>query len=444
MSRHDGKSNAYRSYTRQLHRAMSSLLPRQGLRLLPKDDKERWTPRYLVIMALLMSCLGVELLVDRFHTARGALIKMYPTRRRPGSSYAGFVNALSRLSKSIQEELMEHLRDETRRIARERWRIDGWLVFGGDGSRFDKTRTTANKEAFGRGGREKTGPQQFVTTLFHVATGLPWCWQAGNADASERDQLREMLHTLPSEAMLLLDAGYSGYDLLKTILKLGHSFIIRVGANVRLMEGLGWHYREENGIVYLWPDKERRKRNAPLTLRLVTVIDKKGRQMHLLTSVLDRSKLRDGAVGRMYRLRWEIELLFRTIKQTMQLRKARSWTPDASELELQWGMMGVWMLGLLACEQQCGKRGDDPAPVTQWSAAEALRIIRRSIRGSMQRGPSLARLLRAAIRDGYIRRKPKKAKDWAHKKREKPPGNPKRRKATRVEIKAAAVLRRAA
>ena len=86
MSRHDGKTNASRSYTRQLQRAIGALLPHQGLRLLPLDDKERRTPRYLVIMALLMACLGGDLLVDRFATARRALVRMYPTRRRPGKS----------------------------------------------------------------------------------------------------------------------------------------------------------------------------------------------------------------------------------------------------------------------------------------------------------------------------------------------------------------------
>jgi hypothetical protein len=424
---------------------MGALLPHQGLRLLPLNDKERWTPRYLVIMALLMSCLGADLLCDRFHTARCALVKMYLTRRRPGGSYQGFAYALQRVSDALLRELIGHLRLKTRQIAPERWLIEGWLVFGSDGSRFDKTRTTANKEAFGRGGRHKTGPQQFLTTLFHVGTGLPWCWQAGNADASERHQLRQMLGELPPKALLLLDAGYTGYDLLRDVMTSGRSFIVRVGASVELLDRLGWHYRREsNGMVYLWPKQAQQREHPPLTLRLVSVFDAKGRQMHLLTSVLDRSKLSDAAVKKMYRLRWGVELLFRAIKQTMQLRKARSWTPQAAGQELQWGMMGVWMLGLLALQQQCRLCGSDDMPTRPWSAAKVLRVTRRAIHGSLKRGPALARLLQNAVRDGYSRRKSKKAIDWPHKKREKPPGHPKRRKATKAEIKAARELQVAA
>lgn len=442
MSRHDGKTNASRSYTRQLQRAIGTLLPHQGLRLLPLNDKERWTPRYLVITALLMACLGGDLLVDRFATARRALVRMYATRRRPGKTYQGFTGALQRLGDALAAELAGHLRIETRRLAGDRWLIDGWAVFGGDGSRFDKTRTTANKEHFKCGGKVKTGPQQFLTTLFHVGTGLPWCWRCGDAKASERHHLRAMLPELPAGALLLMDAGYTGYELLKDIITSGRSFILRVGAGVELLEDLGCdHQRRANGIVWLWPRFARERGEEPLTLRLVSVIDKKGRRMHLLTNVLERSKLSEAAVRKMYRLRWGVEVLFRSIKQTMQLRKARSWTPKASEQELEWGIMGVWMLGLLALSEQCHRRQPAGTTPTPWSAAGVLRVVRMAIHGTCGRGPSLKRLLAAAVRDGYPRRGSKKSIDWAHKKRDKPPGDPRSRKATKAEVEAARELK---
>jgi hypothetical protein len=442
MSRHIGKTNASRSYPRQLHHAIGALLPHQGLRLLPLNDKERWTPRYLVIAALLMACLGGDLLIDRFATARRALVRMYLTRRRPGKTYQGFTAALQKFGDALLAELAGHLRIETRRLAADRWWIDGWLVFGGDGSRFDKTRTTANKEHFKCGGKEKTGPQQFLTTLFHVGTGLPWCWRAGDAKASERHQLRAMLPQLPAGALLLMDAGYTGYELLRDIITSGRSFILRVGAGVELLEDLGYDYeRRGHGIVSLWPKFARERGEPPLTLRLVSVIDKKGRRMHLLTNVLERSKLSDAAVRKMYRLRWGVEVLFRSIKQTMQLRKARSWTPKAAEQELEWGMMGVWMLGLLALTEQSPRRASAAMPASPWSAAGVLRVVRMAIHGTAGRGPSLHRLLAAAVRDGYQRRGSKKAIDWAHKKRDKPPGDPRCRKATKAEANAARELK---
>ncbi len=443
MSRHDGKPNASIYYSVQLRRAMAALLPRQGLRLIPLNGKERWTPRYLVITAILIACLGTDRLIDRFHAARTTLVRMYLTRRRPGDSYQGFAGALRRAGDALLDEVAAHLRVQVQEVAGDRWLIDGWLVFGADGSRFDKTRTEANKKAFGRGGRRKSGPQQFVTTVFHVGTGLPWCWRAGNANASERHQLLQMLEKLPKKALLLLDAGYVGHELLRKIMLSGRSFILRVGANVELLDRLGWDVAEgEHGVVSLWPKRACKRGIPPLTLRQVTIYDRKGRRMDLLTNVLEKSKLSDAAARRMYKRRWDVEVLFRSIKQTMQLRKALSWSPESSAQELHWGMMGVWMLGLMALREQTQGEADTPGP--KWSAAGTLRVIRRAIRGSIGRGESLASQLSKAVRDGYRRRRPKKAKERVDKKREKPPGTPRRRRATRVEVRAAAKLKKAA
>jgi hypothetical protein len=48
--------------------------------------------------------------------------------------------------------------------------------------------------------------------------------------------------------------------------------------------------------------------------------------------------------------------------------------------------------------------------------------------------------LRRAVKDAYVRRRPKAARYWPHKKRERPPGVPKIRTATREEIRMAQVF----
>jgi hypothetical protein len=73
-----------------------------------------------------------------------------------------------------------------------------------------------------------------LTTLFHVGTGVPWAFVRGGAKDSERLHLRQMLKLLPQRVMLLADAGFTGYELLSALLGNGNSFILRVGANVRL------------------------------------------------------------------------------------------------------------------------------------------------------------------------------------------------------------------
>jgi len=59
--------------------------------------------------------------------------------------------------------------------------------------------------------------------------------------------------------------------------------LLRVGANVRLLKRLGYA-RENDGTVYLWPDKAAKRQQLPLVLRLV--VSHNGRHpVYLLTSV---------------------------------------------------------------------------------------------------------------------------------------------------------------
>jgi hypothetical protein len=115
---------------------------------------------------------------------------------------------------------------------------------------------------------KSNSPQLWLTTLWHAGTGLPWDWRIGPADSSERAHLREMLGGLPAEALLAADAGFVGYEGLRQILAGGHHFLLRVGANVRLLRKLGWT-RESAGTVYLWPDQAARRSQPPLVMRLV-------------------------------------------------------------------------------------------------------------------------------------------------------------------------------
>ena len=88
-------------------------------------------------------------------------------------------------------------------------------------------------------------------------------------------------------ALVTADAGFVGYEYWKALLDSGRHLLIRVGANVRLLKGLGY-VREKDGLVYLWPDREAARDRPPLVLRLV--VARGGRHpVYLVTSVLDEA-----------------------------------------------------------------------------------------------------------------------------------------------------------
>lgn len=102
-----------------------------------------------------------------------------------------------------------------------------------------------------------------------------------------------------------------GYELWQALLRAGHHFVIRVGANVRLLRQLGW-VREHAHVVYLWPDSAARKRQPPLVLRLVVVQD--GKQPMYLVTDLPQTRLSNRQVATIYGARWGVEVFFRTFR----------------------------------------------------------------------------------------------------------------------------------
>ena len=381
----------------------------------------------LVRQMVLMAYDESATLGDRFNHARECQIEMAPGARRPGKTYQGFVKAMKRLPPGTLDRLQAHLRKEHQRIAGASWKRNGWVILACDGSRVEVPRTARNEAAFGCAGRKKTGPQLGVTTLYHMGTGLPWGWAVGAGTDAERGQLRAMLDTLPAGSLLVADAGFTGYDLMQTVNAQGTSFLIRVGANVTLLTDLGLEVKTDGEVVWLWPQDKRDQ--PPMKLRLIRLAHENGKDaMYLLTNVFDTERLSDTLAATLYEMRWGVEVFYRSYKQTLEQRKMRSDAPEQALLECHAGLIALLLLGLMSVEGMVAQ-DEDPLGL---SVAAALRIIRDAMRTPRRwrRRGDLRVLLATARKDGYQRRASKEARDWPHKKRERPPGQPKIRPAT--------------
>jgi hypothetical protein len=307
------------------------------------------------------------------------------------------------------------------------WRVGRWLALAVDGSRISVPRTVTNEKAFcaPRYGHGKTAqyrkkkrkgrrrrkpapvkPQIWTTLLWHMGLRLPWSWTNGPSHASERDQFQQMVRsqTFPTHTLFCGDAGFVGYDVWKTIVDAGHSFLIRVGGNVTLLRQLGY-VQEHDGIVYCWPDQAAKKHRPPLVLRLWVV--QVGRcRMWLVTNVLDETQLSAEQARQLYRLRWGIELQFRTLKQTFGRRKLRSKTPQRALVELDWSWVGLTMIQLFAVKERLALGGRPDRSMI----AQAIRVIRDLCDRPSADGADLAERLRAERPDTYQRQGSKKAR----------------------------------
>lgn len=391
-----------------------------------------WTPQRIFWMAILMMWSAEQTLQDRFEAVADLVQDLFP-QWRLGCSYTGWYEAQAKWLQPLRPALVKRLQEQMRTLAGRHWTREGWCAFAADGSRVECPRTAANEKELGCAGRKKTGPQLFVTTMWHMGTGLPWDFRIGPGTASERRHVEEMLPDLPAGALLVADAGFTGYDFYQRINAAGHHFLLRVGANVHLLQKLGYVEHEGPTTVYLWPENRRHK--PPLVLRLI-VLSQGKKKMYLVSNILDPRSLTKKTAGVLYEMRWGVEVFYRSTKQTLQRRRMLSHTPEAAKCELTWTMFGIWLLGLMSVAGILA-RGADPL---SWSAALARTRVRRCMRLAMTRrrgSQTLSEQLAWAIKDNYQRNGSKTARDWPHKKKEEPAGTPKIVLANMEQLRAA-------
>ena len=402
----------------------------------------------------------------------------------PANSFGGCrvgVKALWKWTEKLLAVILPQLRDLMRQCAEDCWTVAGWVVYGVDGSRVQTPRTRANETRFHptkkrkkkvRARKGKTprltkkaareikqaskrkrsakkqagkntekqlaGPQIWLTLFWHVGLGLPWAWKTGPVDSSERTHMLEMLGVLPENSMIVADAGFVGYDNWRAIKDAGHAFVIRVGANVKLLKKLGYA-REYEDRVYLWPDKARKKKQPPMVLRLIKVHNGK-HPVYLVTNVLSKKELSDRNAAKIYKARWGIEVFFRSFKQTFGCRKLRSRSPDNAMLELDWSLVGLWTVCLMAVAEVIA-RGEPPHRVSVAMALDAVRAAIHDYRWRPEPGEDLASLLGESLIDTYVRRRPKASRNYPRKKNETPAGKPLMQLADREQVMCAKELK---
>lgn len=389
-------------------------------------------------------------------TLTGAFVEahhwsMQVLKRAAVGTFQGMIKALAGWTAELLPPIAERLHALMKSHGGKHWRVGRWLPLAVDGSRISVPRTRENERAFcapnygksatARYRRKKRGakkrskgepvkPQIWLTLLWHMGLPMPWGWKSGPSYSNEREHFRSMLGggKFPDNTLFCADAGFTGYDLWKAMLDAGHSFLIRVGANVKLLRELGY-VEERPGIVYFWPDKAARQRQPPLVLRVIRL--RVGRcEMWLVTNVLADKQLSEADAVRLYRLRWGVELQFRSVKQTFGRRKLRSRTPDRAVVELDWSLVGLWMIQLFAVKEQIAI-GESPE---HCSVSLAIQVIRQMMqRWSQTPAESFAETLQGATKDKHKRKGSKKARyrPPIPKKDRPSAGKPVIRKATR-------------
>jgi Transposase DDE domain len=382
----------------------------------------------------------------------------------PLSTYQGFMAAMVQWTPAFMAVLWTRLHQLMSEIGGEFWRIDSWVPIAFDGSRSSAPRTVSNEKAFcaanygngktARYRKKKTKgmrrranqrnkprpqePQAWITMMWHMGLRLPWMWQLGPSNSSERAHVMDMIQrwTFPSMTLFCGDAGFVGYPLWSAILARKGDFLVRVGANVKLLAESTSFRSLKGGIVLCWPKAMLETDQPPLRLRLVKI--RLGRtHAWMLTSVLDSKRLSTAQIIKFYKLRWGVEVEFRGLKQTLDRALLRCRNDRRLLVELNWSIMAMAVAELFALKEQLSaaritsdkaSKSHDPK---KRSLAKTIRAIRRSMRQAHKvprPHETLPNELRGAQTDNYQRKAPKRSRHRRPNPDKKPLGDPQVRK----------------
>jgi hypothetical protein len=379
----------------------------------------RWDLQPLVLVMMAMTWAAGDSQPEKFETARGFYVACYAARKRPGKTLEGLQKALGRVPMRQFRALAAGVRQEIRARFADRLLVDGFEPMGCDGSRIECPRATELEARLRQAGNEDSAPTIWLTAFVHLSTGLLWSWRLGPGTAAEQVHLRHLLATLGSKALIVCDAAYMGYELVRAIVGTGRSFLFRMSSRVSLytLEKATLEDWTE-GLVLYWPEYAQKKGIAPLRCRLIC-LPAKGRAKHdvwLLTDVLDPARLSVATAGKFYRWRWRNEGVFRIYKRTISKMKFSSRTVRLVHREAELSLLATQ---ILLAHADLALRPDTKAAAGEpvISPRKVLVEIRREMQAATnRRNRSYRDRLQNCRADKRKQTSPKASREWPRRK----------------------------
>jgi hypothetical protein len=391
----------------------------------------RWDFHHLILVTLAMTWALGQSAPEKFEMARGIVAICRPKRRRAGRTAQGYQKALCRLPMRPLLALAGALRGRLVSLLSDDLLHAGFIPLGCDGSRLECCRNDELLARLGQAGKAACSPSLWITAFVHLTTGVPWSWRLGKGDPSERGHLRQLLPTLPEDALIVTDAGFDGYDLAVALLNSGASFLIRTSSKSHLfVDELPDPEGFRQGWVRYWPGWARQAKLPPLKLRLIRVLGRRGNdpkraaEVWLLTNV-KASRMSIAQAGSFYRLRWENEGLFRSYKRTLSKVRLVGRTVRSVHREAYGSLLACQLLLAQGAWALRGAR-DRTLAVVPCSPRQALLAVRKELKAAMKvdRRESYRDRLARCARERRKRTSAKQKRVWPQRTPHKPPKPP--------------------
>ncbi len=145
-------------------------------------------------------------------------------------------------------------------------------------------------------------------------------------------------------AFYLLDRGYTDFDRLHVLHEAGSFFVIRAKSNLRFkrrysraVDRIGTQVLcDQMGTLEIYYSRQ----GYPSAVRRVVVRDEDGKRIAFLTN---NTSLAPATIGELYRLRWQVELFFKWIKQHLRIKSFFGTSENAVKTQI-WIAVATYVL----------------------------------------------------------------------------------------------------
>ena len=269
---------------------------------------------------------------------------------RPFVAPSAVIQARQRLgSEAVRQVFLQTAQLWHRSVTHPHW--CGLTLLAMDGVVWRTPETPENDASFPRqthAGQPAPYPQVKMVCQMELTSHLLTAAAFGTMKDSECTLAEQLTEQTADNSLTLLDKGYYSLGLLNAWSQAGeqrHWMIpLKKGAQYEEVRKLG----KGDHLVMLKTSPQARKKwpglGGTMTARLLTYT-RKGKVCQLLTSMTDAMRYPGVEMVDLYSYRWEIELGYREIKQTMQQSRLtlRSKKPELVEQEL-WGVLLAYNL----------------------------------------------------------------------------------------------------
>ena len=181
-----------------------------------------------------------------------------------------------------------------------------------------------------------------LISAWDVVKRVPITWELTSLKVGERRGLLRMLLRLPEKAVLALDRGYPGREVLGEIVASGRDFVVRMVS----AEAGSWNVvadfiasGKRSAIVEITLGKGKKKRTVRVRLILRTFAvgrpkrTQRRESMVVMTSLTDPA-ISDATILKIYAARWGVETLYRELKSLAHIEGWHGTTKALLEQEM--------------------------------------------------------------------------------------------------------------